>query len=115
MNEFDYNNRTFIGVENYDDGDHTQDTRFHYHQKGNVVWATYEGGGVAIGTLVAKRGDRGVLDMRWTYLNKDGKLSSGACTSTPEVLADGRLRVHESWREDESGVEGTSVIEEIRD
>ncbi len=114
MSEFNYNGRTFVGIENYDDGDLTQDTRFHYYQKGDVVWGTYEGGGVQFGTLVAQKGDRGVLDMRWMFLNKDGKFVSGTCTSTPAILADGRYRVHEAWRDDESGVEGTSVIEEIK-
>lgn len=111
---FNYDNKCFIGVENYDDGDLTGDTRFYYHQKGSTVWGTIEGGRVEFGTLIARLLDDGRLEMVWQYLNCDGQFVSGTCTSTPEVLSDGRYRLHESWTIDgKDGITGTSVIEEI--
>ena len=113
MVAFDYNDRVFVGIENYEDGDLTPDTRFHYRQVGETVWGTLEGGRARFGTLVAKVLPDGRLDMVWQYLNVDGEFRSGKCISVPEVLADGRYRLHETWQFDD-GVSGTSMIEEIR-
>ncbi|RKX27524.1 MAG: n-acetylglutamate synthase [Candidatus Zixiibacteriota bacterium] len=113
MHNFNYNSRQFVGVENYDDGDLTGDTVFHYYQKDRVVWGTYEGGGVQFGTLIASMQNDGSLDMIWQYLSMSGEFVSGTCLSIPEVLPDGRYRLRESWKID-SGESGTSVIEETR-
>ncbi|MEZ5359305.1 MAG: n-acetylglutamate synthase [Candidatus Zixiibacteriota bacterium] len=111
---YNYNGRVFKGIENYDDGDLTEDTRFYYHQKDSAVWATIEGGRVRIGTLIADMQDDGSLVMVWQYLNIDNEFVSGTCLSKPEILPDGRYRLHEEWRvHGPDGIEGTSVIEEI--
>lgn len=113
---FNYDGRVFKGVENYDDGDLLPDTRFYYHQKDDAVWATIEGGRVKIGTLIAGVQDDGSLVMVWQYLNIDNEFVSGTCYSKPEILSDGRYRLHEQWRvHGPDGIEGTSVIEEIRE
>jgi hypothetical protein len=40
---------------------------------------------------------------------------TGTCISTPEILPDGRLRLHESWRwTSGDGSSGESAIEEVR-
>ena len=110
-----YDGKTFRSVSNTSSGDVSSETRFHYHQEGELVWATYEGGAVRFGTLVAKAGDGGRLDMRYQHLTVDGELKTGHCTSVPETLSDGRLRLHESWRwTSGSGASGESVIEEVR-
>jgi hypothetical protein len=114
MNGFDYDNKHFRGVENYNSGDANQDTRFHYRQKGDSVWGIYEGGNIAIGSFVAKCHSDGRLDMLWQYLSKDGRLQHGSCQSTPERLPGGRIRLHESWQVfGASGEKGSSAIEEI--
>lgn len=109
----DLNGRVFHGTVNYHDGDLNQETRFRYFQSGNAVWGTVEGGGVAGGGLVASVGPDNRLTMRWHYVTPDGRVVSGGCISTPEVLADGRLRLYEEWQVDESGERGESQIEEI--
>ena len=115
MSGFDYNDRIFIGIQNYDDGDMTTETVFKYHQKGHTVWGTFEGGNVVYGSMVARMLDDGRLDMVWQYLNKSGTLHTGTCMSTPEVLPDGRYRLHEEWTETSGeGRKGTSVVEEVR-
>ncbi len=115
MTDFNYDNRYFRGTVNYDDGDLTCDTLFHYRQQGSVVWGTYAGGNVSFGTLVAKVRADGRLDMVWQYLNKAGEFHSGTCLSTPEILPDGRYRLHESWQvADGHGTSCSSVIEEVR-
>lgn len=115
MTDFNYDNRYFRGTVNYDDGDLTYDTLFHYRQQGSVVWGTFEGGSIVFGTLLARVEADGRLDMVWQYLNKAGEFHSGTCLSIPELLPDGRYRLHESWQvADGHGTSGSSVIEEVR-
>ncbi len=119
MSTFNYNNRTFKGVVNYDSGDLTGDTRFHYYQDADGVWGTFEGVNIISGALRAKVNENGQLDMEWWYTSKNGQEIKGTCISRPEILPDGRYRLHESWTITETstgegvGVSGTSVIEEL--
>ena len=111
---FHYGGRRFPVRSNSANGDAQASTGFEYHQSGNLVWATYQGGGVVFGTLIAAVDQGGVLDMRYQHLNRAGEFRSGKCRSVPERLADGRLRLHESWQwTDGDRSRGTSVIEEI--
>ena len=113
MCRFNYDNRHFVGVVNYDDGDFTRQTVFHYRQIEDVVWGTYRGGGVVFGTLVARVNDNGELDMRWQHASTDGTLKTGTSRSVPEQLSDGRLRLHEQWcTTSGQRTGGTSVVEE---
>jgi hypothetical protein len=111
MEEINYHKKTFKGVENYDEGDLNPLTRFHYFHKGEAVWGKIDGGRVVHGSLVARIMEDGKLDMMWHYVNIDGEVVSGTCISAPEVLDDGRIRLHEVWKID-GGIEGESVIEE---
>ncbi|UCE24608.1 MAG: n-acetylglutamate synthase [Candidatus Zixiibacteriota bacterium] len=109
-----YDDRYFIGVKNYDNGDLNKETVFRYRQKNKVVWGSFEGGGAMHGNFIARVLDGDKLDMRWQYLNKQGEFRCGTCISTPETLPDGRIRLHELWKT--AGAEpqeGTSVIEEL--
>ncbi|MEM1042404.1 MAG: n-acetylglutamate synthase [Bacteroidota bacterium] len=111
----DYDGRRFRAAENSAGGEAGEATVFEYHQEGCVVWATYRGGRVAFGSLVATADAEGRLDMRYQHVNMAGRLMTGSCETTPEVLPDGRLRLHERWRwtsGDRS--EGTSTLEETR-
>ena len=87
----------------------------HYHQQGQLVWAEYRGGAIVFGTLIAKVVEAGCLEMRYQHLNAAGELMTGRCHSMPEVLPDGRLRLHESWQwTSGDGSAGTSIVEEMR-
>ena len=109
-----YDGRRFRPVQNSKTGDVSGDTVFHYHQRGCVVWATYAGGSVEQGTLVATVDGSGALDMRYAHVDQAGALRTGICHSIPERLPGGRLRLHETWRwTDGDGSEGTSLLEEI--
>lgn len=112
MSRFNFNNKTFRGVENYDSGDMNQETLFHYQQRDNIVWATFEGGGVGFGSLVAKVREDQSLDMVWQYLSADGRFVTGTCHSVPEETADGRIRLVEDWTINDTGERGHSVVEE---
>ena len=114
MPSIDYDGRVFRGLQNSPTGEVSASTLFHYRQQGDVVWATYQGGGVAQGTLVATVAVDGSLDMRYCHVNDAGALMTGECHSTPELLEDGRLRLHERWRWTSGDqTEGQSIVEEV--
>lgn len=111
---FNYDSRVFRSVANSDGGDVDDSTTFHYHQRDNLVWATYAGGSVVFGTLLAKVDASGNLDMRYQHVSVDGHFKSGRCHSRPESLPDGRLRLHERWQwTDGAEGQGESTIEEV--
>jgi len=115
-NSIDYDGRRFRSVENSASGEVGPETIFGYRQDGDVVSATYEGGDVRFGTLIATADGEGNLDARYGHVNASGGLMTGECRSTPEALPDGRIRLHEEWRwtsGDRSS--GRSVVEEIGD
>ena len=114
MNAPNYDGRRFASVATTGNGDAGAATRFDYRQRGSVVWATYRGGGIQLGTLIATVDANGGLDMRYSHVDEAGELRTGTCLSVPEVLPDGRLRLHETWQwtsGDHST--GTSTLEEI--
>lgn len=114
MKRINYDNRKFSPVVNSESGEVSATTVFHYRQTGDAVWATYEGGEIKAGTLVAKVLADERLEMRYSHLNTRGELMTGVCLSTPEVLADGRIRLHEKWQWTSGDFSaGESVIEEI--
>lgn len=70
------------------------------------------------GSLIATVSQDGTnaLDMRYHHINDKGIIMTGQCKSTPEVLEDGRLRMHEKWKWTSGGLEeGQSVIEEVEE
>ncbi len=112
MTRFNYDGKLFVGVENYDEGDLNRQSLFRFYQRGDVVWSTIEGGGVAFGTIVAKVTEDEALDMVWQYLSTHGRFVSGTCRAEPELTADGRIRLEEEWTINETGEHGFSVLEE---
>jgi hypothetical protein len=110
-----YDNRTFRSVANTPNGEVGGETLFHYRQSGDLVWASYEGGGVTHGHLIATVAADGALDMRYHHRSPTGALMTGLCRSRLEILPDGRYRLHESWQwtsGDKS--RGQSMVEEVR-
>jgi hypothetical protein len=109
-----YNNKTFRSVTNTINGDVNSETFFHFHQDGKIVRATYSGGNVECGHIIAIADDEGILDMRYHHVNKDGEIMTGICRSLPKVLSNGKIRLHENWQwtSGDKSV-GTSIIEEV--
>ncbi|KPM47794.1 hypothetical protein [Jiulongibacter sediminis] len=113
--KINYHNRRFRPVQNTENGETSAETIFHYKQEGNILTSEYAGGQIAKGSLIALVSENGELDMRYQQINTNGELMTGVCHSTPEVLPDGRIRLHEKWRwtsGDKS--EGKSIIEEFQ-
>lgn len=109
-----YHNKIFRGISNTANGEVGTATEFHYRQRGDVLWATYSGGGIRWGTMTGLVGADGCLSFAYQHVNENGEIMTGRCLSRPEVLPDGRIRLHESWRwTSGDGSSGESVVEEV--
>lgn len=85
-----------------------------YRQRGDLVWADFAGGGVRRGSLTGLRRPDDTIEFTYTMVLADGAVLAGRCRSIPEVLADGRVRLHEQWeRYGPHAATGTSELEEI--
>lgn len=114
VSKINYNGRAFRSVSNTENGEVNGETIFHYSQEGNIVTATYSGGGIIAGSIIAVVDEQGVLDMRYHHINDKYELMTGKCISRPEVLENGKIRLHEEWQwtcKDYS--KGLSIVEEI--
>jgi len=111
---FNYHNKIFRSVANSTNGEVSNETIFKYVQSGNIVSATYSGGSILQGNLIALADEDGKLNMRYQHINDQQQLMTGVCISTPEVLSNGKIRLHEKWQWTSGDMsKGESVIEEI--
>ncbi len=109
-----YNGKRFSPVSNTENGEVDAETVFHYKQQGNVLSCDYSGNTILQGHLIGLVSDDGEIDMRYHQVNTQGILMTGTCQSTPEILPDGRIRLHESWQwTSGDGSKGSSVLEEV--
>lgn len=117
MSVINYHNRYFRSSSNTENGEVSAETTFHYRQKGAaIIWATYEGGQILFGTLSGQILPSGDLLFHYQHQNKAGAFMTGKCQSTPEILEDGRILLHEKWQwTSGDGSKGESLIEEIRE
>ena len=109
-----YNDKLFRVVTNTSNAEVNPETVFHYQQNGFLVSATYSGGSILFGHLIGLADADGIMDLRYHHVNDSGELMTGICISKPEVLDNGKIRLHEHWRwtcGDES--EGQSIVEEV--
>lgn len=114
MSTINYNNRKFHAVQNTENGETSSETIFHYRQEGIILTADYSGGKIVKGHLIGLVDEEGNINMRYHQVNSLRELMTGICQSTPEILPNGKIRLHETW-EWTSGdrSRGESVIEEI--
>lgn len=109
-----YNNRFFKPVENTENGETSAETLFKYVQKGNILTSNYTGGKIVEGHLIGLVDDEGNIDMRYHQVNTMGEIMTGKCTSRPEILSNGKIRLYEEWEwtsGDKSS--GRSILEEV--
>ena len=111
---FHYHNKIFKSIINTSNGDVELETTFYYKQKGNIVTASYSGGNIIEGNLIALVNKDGVLNMHYQHINNQYQLMTGICTSIPELMPNNKIRLHEKWQwtsGDKSS--GESIIEEV--
>lgn len=110
-----YNGRTFVSVENTENGEVSSKTIFKYKQEENIISATYSGGEIKQGFLIGIVHEDSSLEFRYNHVNNNNEIRGGKCHSVPEVLSDGRIRLYENWQWlDNDTAKGASIIEEIQ-
>lgn len=111
--KINYHKKKFRAVSNSLNSEVENSTIFHYSQEGDVLWAVYQGKQIKLGTITGVVNEDGSLEFAYQHVNEEGVIHSGKCLSTPEIMEDGRIKLHEQWQWNESGEQGQSVLEEI--
>ena len=108
-----YNDKKFRPISNTENGETSNETLFHYKQVGNILTSEYSGGKIKYGHLMGLVDNAGNIKMSYHQVNNKDELMTGICLSKPEILENGKIRLHENW-EWTSGdkSKGTSIIEE---
>lgn len=108
-----YDGKIFKPIKTTKNSETSNDTTFEYKQNGNILTSNYSGGNIKIGHLIGVVLEDGTINMRYHQVNLKGELMTGICISKPEILPNGKIRLHEKWKwtsGDKS--EGESIIEE---
>jgi hypothetical protein len=114
MAALNYNHKTFRPLQQSDNSETSTETLFYYRQEGNILTAEYSGGQVLKGHLIGLVDEAGQIEMRYHQVNLRGELMTGICHSIPELLPNGKIRLHESWQwTSGNGSKGASIIEEL--
>lgn len=109
-----YNNKKFRPISNTENGETSNETLFHYKQVDNILTAEYAGGKIRYGHLIGLVDKAGNIKMRYHQVNDKDELMTGICISKPEILANGKIRLHENWEWTSGDLsKGTSIIEEL--
>ena len=109
-----YHNKAFKALSNTDNGETSSDTIFYYKQEGTILSAVYAGGEIKQGHLLGLVSDNGEIDMHYHHLNNKNEFKTGICHSKPELMPNGKIRLHEIWQwtsGDKS--KGSFILEEI--
>lgn len=108
-----YDGKIFRPIQTSNNSETSDQTVFEYKQNGNILTSKYSGGNIKEGHLIGTVSKDGIIDMRYHQVNLQNELMTGICVSTPKILANGKIRLHEKWKwtsGDKS--EGESIIEE---
>jgi hypothetical protein len=109
-----YNNRKFRAISNSENGEVSTDMIFHYFQDQNILYCEYAGAKIIRGSLLGKVDSLGNIEMVYHQINTKLQIMTGVCTSKPEILPNGKVRLHEKWQWTKGDFSsGESVLEEI--
>ena len=109
-----YNQKKFRAVSNSENGEIEPGVLFNYTQTGDVVTCNYSSSKIHYGHLLAKVDTEGRLDMRYHQINSNGEIMTGICVSTPELMPNGKIRLHEKWQWTSGDLsQGESILEEV--
>ena len=109
-----YHNKRFKPIHNSENGEVSSEMTFVYQQKNNILTCEYSGKGISIGHLLGQVDDDGVIVMYYHQIHRLGKLMTGKCISTPELMANGKIRLHEDWQWTNGDLsKGSSILDEI--
>lgn len=110
----DYHNKKFRPIRSSGSSALDTDTIFKYQQSGKVLSCAYSGGDIETGHLLGVVDTNGNIEMSYHQITKQGEIMTGICQSTPEILTNGKIRLHEKWQWTSGDLSrGSSILEEI--
>lgn len=87
---------------------------FHYRQVGSVLTCSYHFDKVLTGQLLGRVNPDGMINMVYQQINGKDQIRTGSCVSTPELMENGKLRLHEKWQWTNGDLsKGSSILEEV--
>ncbi len=96
MPPINFQNKTFLLVENASNGTVNTDTIFKYQQEEDLVTADYFGGTVRYGKIIAQlQGQQ--LDMRYQCLTTNNELKAGKAIADIQFNEEGKMTLHLKW------------------
>ena len=114
VSTINYDGRRFKSIANVSSGEVDEATVFEYYQHGQTLQANYKGGQIVQGQMLGQVAPDGSLHFYYQHLNINGLYRSGICHSSPEILPNGKIRLHEKWTWlDAEKDQGESIVEEI--
>jgi len=114
MYKLNYNGKVFKPIRSTPNSDSSSETHFYYKQTDDIIEATYFGGNIRSGHLLGLVDTHGNINFRYHHINSENKIMSGTCRSKPEILANGKIRLHEEWLWTSGDCsEGRSIVEEL--
>ena len=114
MPNLNYNNKKFRVISSSENSEIGSKMIFNYKQNNSVLQCNYSGESILAGNLLGKVLYKGEIQMSYHQINNSYELQSGTCLSIPEIMPNGKIRLHETWQwtsGDKST--GTSILEEL--
>lgn len=112
--KFNYDGKRFRALSNSGSGQVSEATTFEYRQQDDLLWGTYQGGAIRLGTITGLVQEDGSLRFHYQHVDVGNVFRIGKCHSVPEYGPNGQLRLHEQWQWlNGDGSTGASLIEEI--
>lgn len=109
-----YNNKLFKVVSGSANSEVDSEIVFVDHQTKNIISSNYSGGKIVVGHLLGLVNEFGAIEMTYHQINKQGVIMTGKCHSIPEILPDGKIRLHEKWQWTSGDCSiGASILEEV--
>ncbi len=109
-----YNDKKFRVFSNSENGEVDANLVFHYVQQGDVLSCGYQGENILVGHLIGLVDEEGHIEMRYHQVNQRGELNTGICRSEPEILENGKIKLHEKWQwTSGDNSKGESILIEI--
>ena len=89
-------NKKFITSENKN-GLSSNETVFHYSQKGFTITGKYKGGSIQEGFLIGKQTEESKIELLYQCLTTEGELKAGQSKGTVLKNKNGKLKLKFDW------------------
>ncbi len=106
--------KVFVAVASGETGEVNKETTFTYHQRGQLIWAIYEGGEIVMGSLMGKVTGAQSFEIVYHHMNQRGNIMTGKCKSSIHRDENKQIRIEESWQWTSGDYStGTSTLIEV--